>query len=382
MQPPISMDEMQDLRPLLKKIVEGGRTLRAEEAHAAIGAMLDGDVADVEIAALLTALAQRGETVDELTGVVMALRERLMPLPVTEPERAQLVDTCGTGGDGSGTFNISTAAALVAAAAGAKVAKHGNRALTSHCGSADVLEALGVPVDLTPNQAVACLRTHGFVFLFAPTSHPTMRRVQPVRRALGFRNTFHLAGPLSNPAGARAQLMGVFSREKVELVAKAMARLGMRHGMVVHGADGLDELTLTGPTTVVEVRGDRTRMYEVTPEQLELRRAPAEALKGVESAAGNAAVGNAELLEAILRGTDASPHARARRDVVALNAAACLVVAGVAADLKDGIARAAVALQTGAAAGLLDGLRAFGRDNATVQAGSHPNNEASEERSL
>jgi anthranilate phosphoribosyltransferase len=366
------MDEMQDLRPLLRKIVEGGLTLRAEEAHAAIGAMLDGDVADVEIAALLTALAQRGETVDEVTGFVMALRERLMPLPVTEAERAELVDTCGTGGDGSGTFNISTAAALVAAAAGAKVAKHGNRALTSHCGSADVLEALGVPVDLTPDQAVACLRTHGFVFLFAPTSHPTMRRVQPVRRALGFRNTFHLAGPLSNPAGARAQLMGVFSREKVELVAKAMARLGVRHGLVVHGADGLDELTVTGPTTVVEVREDRTRMFEVTPEKLGLDRAPGEALKGAETAAGNA-----EMLEAILSGTDTSPHARARRDVVALNAAACLVVAGVAANLKDGVAGAAAALEAGAAAGLLDGLRSFGRDNATVQTGSHPNNEAS-----
>jgi len=348
------MDEMQDLRPLLKKMVEQGRTLRAEEAHAAIGAMLDGEVADVEIAALLTALAQRGETVDEVTGIVMALRERLMPLPVTEAERAELVDTCGTGGDGSGTFNISTAAALVAAAAGAKVAKHGNRALTSHCGSADVLEALGVPVDLTPDQAVACLRTHGFVFLFAPTSHPTMRRVQPVRRALGFRNTFHLAGPLSNPAGARAQLMGVFSREKVELVANAMARLGVRHGLVVHGADGLDELTLTGPTTVAEVRGDRTRMYEVTPEQLGLERAPAEALKGADSTAGNAAI-----LEAILRGTDASSHARARRDVVALNAAACLVVAGVVADLKDGVARTAAALENGAAANLLERLRAF-----------------------
>ena len=231
---------MEDLRPLLKEMVERGRTLRVEEAHASVGAMLDGNVADVEIAALLTALAQRGETVDEVMGVVMALRERLMPLPVTDAERAELVDTCGTGGDGSGTFNISTAAALVAAAAGAKVAKHGNRALTSRCGSADVLEALGVPVDLTPEQAVACLRAHGFVFLFAPTSHPTMRRVQPVRRALGFRNTFHLAGPLSNPAGAQAQLMGVFSREKVALVAETMARLGVRHGMVVHGADGLD----------------------------------------------------------------------------------------------------------------------------------------------
>jgi anthranilate phosphoribosyltransferase len=203
-----------------------------------------------------------------------------------------------------------------------------------------------------------------------------------VRRALGFRNTFHLAGPLSNPAGAQAQLMGVFSREKVELVAKTMARLGVRHGLVVHGADGLDELTLTGPTTVAEVRGGTTRIYEVTPEQLGLERAPAEALKGAESTAGDAAAGNAEILEAILRGTDTSPHARARRDVVALNAAACLMVAGVAADLKDGLARATAALQTGAAAGLLERLRAFGRDNATVQTGSHPNNEVSKGRSF
>jgi anthranilate phosphoribosyltransferase len=354
------MHDLEDLRPLLKRMVEGGDTLRTEEARAAIGAMLDGDVSDVEIAALLTALAQRGETVDEVTGVVMALRERLMPLPVTDAERAELVDTCGTGGDGSGTFNISTAAALVAAAAGAKVAKHGNRALTSRCGSADVLEALGVPVDLTPDQAVACLRTHGFVFLFAPTSHPTMRRVQPVRRALGFRNTFHLAGPLSNPAGAQAQLMGVFSREKVELVAKTMARLGMRHGMVVHGADGLDELTVTGPTTVAEVRGDRTRMYEVTPEQVGLERAPGDALQGADSTADDAVGGNAQILEAILCGTDTSPHARARRDVVALNAAACLVVAGIAVDLEDGVLRSLAALQGGAAAALLTRLRAFG----------------------
>ncbi|HEY1964468.1 MAG TPA: anthranilate phosphoribosyltransferase [Acidobacteriaceae bacterium] len=346
---------MKDLRPLLKEMVERGRTLCAEEARAAVGAMLDGDVSDVEIAALLTALAQRGETVDEAMGVVMALRERLMPLPVTETERAELVDTCGTGGDGSGTFNISTAAALVAAAAGAKVAKHGNRALTSRCGSADVLEALGVPVDLSLEQAVACLRAHGFVFLFAPSSHPTMRRVQPVRRALGFRNTFHLAGPLSNPAGAQAQLMGVFAREKVELVARTMARLGVRHGMVVHGADGLDELTLTGPTTVAEVRGETTRMYEVKPEQVGLERVDGEALLGAESAPGNA-----EILEAILCGTDHSPQAPARRDVVALNAAACLVVAGIATDLRDGVLRGQAALQSSAARSLLERLRAFG----------------------
>jgi anthranilate phosphoribosyltransferase len=358
---------MQDLRPLLKEMVERGRTLRAEEAHAAVGAMLDGDVSDVEIAALLTMLAGRGETVEEVTGVVRALRERLMPLPVTDTERAELVDTCGTGGDGAGTFNISTAAALVAAAAGAKVAKHGNRAVTSHCGSADVLEALGVPVDLAPEQAVASLRAHGFVFLFAPGSHPTMRRVQPVRRALGFRNVFHMAGPLSNPAGAQAQLMGVFAREKVELVAAAMARLGVRHGMVVHGADGLDELTLTGSTTVAEVRDGSTKLYELAPEQLGLKRVPPAALLGADSVAGNAA-----LLEAIFRGTDRSPHARARRDVVVLNAAACLLVAGVAADLKEGMERATAALQTGAVAALLERLRTFGRDHATMQVRPHP----------
>ena len=348
---------MHDLRPLLKRMVEGGDTLRAEEALAAIGAMLDGDVADVEIAALLTALAQRGETVDEVTGVVMALRERLMPLAVTDTERAELVDTCGTGGDGSGTFNISTAAALVAAAAGAKVAKHGNRALTSRCGSADVLEALGVPVDLTPDQAVACLRAHGFVFLFAPTSHPTMRRVQPVRRALGFRNTFHLAGPLSNPAGAQAQLMGVFSREKVDIVAKTMARLGVRHGMVVHGSDGLDELTLTSPTTVAEVRDGITRVYEVTPEQVGLKRVSSEALLGAASAAGNA-----KIIEEILQ-RSASP---AHRDVVLLNAGACLAIAGICTDLQDGIARGRAAIESGGARRLLESLRAFGMREKTA----------------
>jgi anthranilate phosphoribosyltransferase len=220
-------------------------------------------------------------------------------------------------------------------------------------------------VDLTPELAVACLRAHGFVFLFAPTSHPTVRRVQPVRRALGFRNTFHLAGPLSNPAGAQAQVMGVFARQKVELVAETMARLGVRHGWVVHGTDGLDELTLTGPTTVAELRDGGTRTYELVPEELGLERVRLEALLGTESATGNA-----EILEAILSGADRTPHAAARRDVVALNAGACLVVAGVAADLKDGIARARAALQTGAAAALLERLRAFGREQQLKLAAS------------
>jgi anthranilate phosphoribosyltransferase len=194
-----------------------------------------------------------------------------------------------------------------------------------------------------------------------------MRRVQPVRRALGFRNTFHLAGPLSNPAGAQAQLMGVFAREKVELVAETMARLGVRHGMVVHGADGLDELTLTGPTTVAEVRNGATRIYELTPEELGLERAPAEALLGAESAAGNAA-----MLETILHSAGTGPHGRARRDVVVLNAAACLVVAGVAKDLKHGMTRAMAALESGAAGALLERLQTFSRDNATMEVAPHP----------
>jgi anthranilate phosphoribosyltransferase len=194
---------------------------------------------------------------------------------------------------------------------------------------------------------------------------------------LGFRNTFHLAGPLSNPAGAQAQLMGVFAREKVDLVAETMARLGVRHGWVVHGSDGLDELTLTGPTTVAELRGDTTRTYEIVPEELGLERVRPEALLGTESATGNA-----EILKAISSGADRTPHAAARRDVVALNAGACLVVAGVAADLKDGIGRARAALQTGAAAALLERLRAFGRDNATAQVPSHPKIEAPKQQSF
>jgi anthranilate phosphoribosyltransferase len=214
-----------------------------------------------------------------------------------------------------------------------------------------------VPVDLTPGKAAACLRTHGFVFLFAPTSHPTMRRVQPVRRALGFRNTFHLAGPLSNPAGAQAQLMGVFAKERVQLVAETMARLDVRHGWVVHGEDGLDELTLTGTTMVAEVRDGTIRTHEVAPEQLGLCRVSVEALKGAESAEGNA-----QILAQILKGTASS----AQRDVVLLNAGACLTVAGISADLLDGIAQSRSAIQSGSAWYLLEALRAFKHQGDTA----------------
>ncbi|HTW48881.1 MAG TPA: anthranilate phosphoribosyltransferase, partial [Acidobacteriaceae bacterium] len=221
------------LNELVREVAEAHRTLTRDEACAALHAILVSEAnaaADLAIAGLLAAMATRGETVDELTGFAEALRSLAVPVPLTPAERAALVDTCGTGGDGRGTFNISTGAALVATAAGAKVAKHGNRGVTSRCGSADVLEALGVPVALTPEQSADCLRTTGFTFLFAPALHPAMKRVMPIRRALGFRTIFNLAGPLTNPAGAPAQIMGVYAPDKLEVVAGAMALLGIRHG--------------------------------------------------------------------------------------------------------------------------------------------------------
>src|SRR6202046_5451322 len=200
---------MSYLAGLLKHVVEDRGTLAQEQGYSAVREMLEGEATDVEIASLLTAIATRGATVEELSGFVQAMRAMSTPVPLTEAEREQLVDTCGTGSDGQGTFNISTAAALVAAAAGVKVAKHGNRGVTSKCGSADVLEALGIPVQLEPEHAVECLRQTGFMFLYAPALHPALKRVQPIRRALGFRTIFNLAGPLANPAGARAQVAGV-----------------------------------------------------------------------------------------------------------------------------------------------------------------------------
>ena len=226
---------MSQLTELLKHVIEDHGTLTQPQACSALREILEGDATDIQIASLLTAIATRGPTVEELSGFVQAMRTMSRPIPLSEPERDQLVDTCGTGSDGQGTFNISTAAALVAAAAGVKVAKHGNRGLTSKCGSADVLEALGVPVELPPERAVECLRQTGFMFLYAPALHPAMKRVQPVRRALGFRTVFNLAGPLANPAGAKAQVVGVFAG--VDLVAESLARLGVRHAFVVHGRD-------------------------------------------------------------------------------------------------------------------------------------------------
>jgi anthranilate phosphoribosyltransferase len=353
---------MTDFFRFVEQVRGMGATLTRKDANAAVRAMLAGEAQDDDIAALLTAIAKRGETVAELTGFAEAIRELGVPLPLTKDERAQLVDTCGTGGDGKGTFNISTGTALVAAAAGAKVAKHGNRGVTSTCGSADVLEALGVAVALPAKEAVDCLRATGFTFLYAPLLNPSLKRVQAVRKSLGFRTIFNLAGPLSNPANARTQIMGVFAANRIALVAQAMANLGVRHAFVVYGLDGLDELTVTGETMVAEVKnrpiaawgrgiegpGD-VRHYRVHPRQAGLEVASLDQLRG-----GETAVENAATLEAILKG-EKGP----KRDVVLLNAAGALSVAGVAADLREGMERAAAAIDSGAAMKTLQALRDF-----------------------
>lgn len=360
---------MSGLKQTLKLVVEQGATLARDEARQLLVAILASEPGDgdLEIASLLTAMATRGETADELTGFAEAMRSLVVPLPLTEEERASLVDTCGTGGDGLGTFNISTGAALVAVAAGAKVAKHGNRAVTSRCGSADVLEALGVPVTLAPARAVECLRATGFMFLLAPSLHPAMKRVMPIRRALGFRTIFNLAGPLTNPAGAQAQVMGVYSAEKLPVVAEAMARLGVRHAFVAHGSDGLDEITVSGETQLAEVRTARNegqgkgigvqrsantvRLFHLAPEDVGMGRASLEALAGGETAAENAAI-----LERIFAG-EPGP----RRDIVLLNAAAALVAAGVASGFANGIERGAAAIDRGAAWSVVERLRDFAK---------------------
>jgi anthranilate phosphoribosyltransferase len=333
-------------QPYLKRVIETRATLTRAEARDLMHQVFRGELSEIEIAALLGALSARGETPAEVAGFVDSMRAAATPLPLSEAERNTLVDTCGTGGDASGTFNISTAAALVAVAAGATVAKHGNRAVTSRCGSADVLEALGIPVGLAPAEAAEALRQHRFAFLHAPSLHPAMKAVMPVRRALGIRTVFNILGPLTNPAGASAQVMGVYAPHLVPLVADAMALLGTRHAFVVHGETGdgtgaggqkggLDELSISGPSQLAEVRTSHTgvstvTLSTITPEEFGLTRAPIEALTG-----GGATV-NAAILRAIFAG-ETGP----RRDVVVLNAAAVLVTSGLVPDLAAGVQRSA-----------------------------------------
>jgi anthranilate phosphoribosyltransferase len=329
--------------------MEMGETLRQEEARALMETILSREVPDMAIAALAGAMGARGGTAAEIAGFAEAMRGAAVVLPLTEAERATLVDTCGTGGDASGTFNISTAAALVAAAAGAKVAKHGNRAVTSKCGSADVLEALGIPVDLEPIAAAAALRQHGFCFLAAPSMQPGMKALMPVRRAIGVRTAFNILGPMTNPAGAAAQVMGVYAERLVPIVAETLARLKTRHAFVVHGG-GMDEFSLSGPTAVGEVQGSRLRFFETMPADFGLEVAPVEAL------AGSDAAGNAGILRGIFAG-ERGP----KRDVVVMNAAAVLVTAGLAQDFFSGARLAQDTIDAGKVQELVQRLGSLGR---------------------
>ncbi len=331
----------------LKLVTEGKQTLPLVQAQSLMERLLAGEASELEMAALLGAMAARGETAEEIAGFALALRQKAVMLPLTEAEREELVDTCGTGGDGAGTFNISTGAALVAAAAGAKVAKHGNRAVTSRCGSADVLEAMGVPISLEPGAAADALRRFGFCFMLASAHHPGMRAVMPVRRALGVRTIFNLLGPLLNPAGARRQVMGVYSASVLAPVAEAMPLLGVRRAMVVHGAGGLDEFSLTGPGDAMNLEDDAGQLtltrLSMDPQSLGLTPAPASTL-----AAGCDARENATILRSIFAG-ERGP----RREVVLLNAAAVLVVAGRAHTMQAGISAASEAIDSGAVTDLL-----------------------------
>ena len=320
--------------------------LTREETEALFGELMDGAFDAAQQAALLVALAMKGESPAEIAGAASAMRRRVVAIP---HGRADAIDTCGTGGDGRGTFNVSTAAALVAAAGGAAVAKHGNRSVSSRSGSADVLAALGVALEVAPELAARALDEIGIAFLFAPALHPAMREVMPVRRALGVRTVFNLLGPLTNPAGARRQLLGVYARDRVEPLARVLLELGAEHALVVHGADGLDEITVTGPTFVAEVRHGSVRTYELVPEEAGIDRAPLAALLG------GSPDENARRMEALLAGAGEPALAA----VTALNAGAALYVAGRAASVREGADLARALLAAGAAARKLDELRSY-----------------------
>jgi anthranilate phosphoribosyltransferase len=327
-----------------------GDALSAGDTEAAVGLVMRGEADPAQIAGLLVALRAKGETVDELVGAARAMRAHVV---VVQPSRDDLVDTAGTGGDGSGTFNISTTAALVAAACGCAVAKHGNRAASSRSGSADMLEALGVPIALTPEQAAEMIDRFGFGYLHAPAHHPAMRHAGPVRRSLGVRTVFNLLGPLTNPAGARRQVIGVYAPQWVEPMAHALAQLGCEHGMVVHGQPGIDELSPCGATTVATVRGGAVTISELDARELGVE------LCALSDLAGGDPGRNAEITLAVLGG-EQGPAA----DATALNAAATLVVAGRAADLGEGLEAAREALRSGAAMATLSALRAAGKELA------------------
>jgi anthranilate phosphoribosyltransferase len=333
------------LKLYLARIAEGA-VLEEEEARRALDITMAGEADPVEIAGFLMALRMRGETVSEITGAAQAMRARV--LRVSAPDDA--IDTCGTGGDNVGTYNISTACAFVLAGADVKVAKHGNRAVSSRAGSAQVLEALGVNINLTPSQVSRCIAETGIGFMMAPLHHEAMKHVAPVRQALGTRTIFNLLGPLTNPAGVKRQLVGVYARQWLEPLAHVLQRLGATNAWVVHGGDGLDELTTTAESHVAALENGRVRSFTVMPEEAGLPRATAEALRGGD------AQKNAQALRALLEG-----EAGAYRDIVLLNSAAAFIVAGKAANLLQGVELAKQSLSSGRARAALERLVALSR---------------------
>jgi len=336
---------------LLERVFDGER-LSSTEAEGVMGRLMDGELSQLQAAALLAALRTRGETVDEIVGFARAMRARSVRVPVADD--GPLVDTCGTGGTGISTINISTTAAFVAAVGGARVAKHGNRGVTKRSGSADLLEALGASIELAPEAVGEAIERFGIGFLFARTHHPAMRFVAPIRADLGARTIFNNLGPLTNPAGAKRHLLGVFSAELTLPLAEVLRGLGLERALVVHG-DGLDDLTVSGPSLVRELHADgRIETYEVTPEQFGMRRAKRDTILG------GGPEQNAAATRDVLAGRDAGP----KRDVVALAAGATLFLAGHAQDLADGVERARAILASGAAFELLERYVAFTREAA------------------
>jgi anthranilate phosphoribosyltransferase len=331
---------MDDLKALIAKAATGA-ALTLEESAAAFDRMMSGEATPSQMGGLLMALRVRGETVDEITGAVRTMRAKMLRVPAP----ADAIDVVGTGGDASGSYNISTCAALIVAGAGVPVAKHGNRALSSRCGAADVLAALGVRIDLAPDAIARCIREAGIGFMFAPSHHPAMKHVGPTRVELGTRTIFNLLGPLSNPAGVKRQMVGVFSRHWVEPIAHVLKNLGSERAIVVHGSDGLDEITTAGPTTVASFENGKVRTYDIAPQDFGFAKVRPDALRG-----GDANENAAALLD-VLKGAK-GPF----REVAIFNAGAALMVAGRANDLEGGILLARKSVDSGEAEGRLDRL--------------------------
>jgi anthranilate phosphoribosyltransferase len=332
------------LRESLNKIVEG-QSLDVEAMTAAVGVIMEGKATGAQIGAFLTALRLKGESEEEIAGAAMALRDRCVRLPGFNDGKGNgLVDTCGTGGDGAGTVNVSTLAALTAAGAGARVAKHGNRSVSSLCGSADLLTALGVRIDVSPEVSARCLREVGFAFLFAPLYHPAMKSVASVRQEMGIRTLFNLIGPLCNPAGVRRQVMGVYSEDLVELIAVVLRKLGCERAMVVTSQDGLDEISVSAPTTIAHLYPDgKVEVKTFDPDDLGIKTHQLDSLKGGEPEH------NSALSLELLKGSQG-----AIRDAVIVNAGAALVVSGKASDMSEGMRMAGKSIDSGKALNVLE----------------------------